>query len=127
MKIYFLLNPTQRKDLWDIRDQAAKAARVAGWTAYFGEVDRSKPKSTERLVTEALEEGCSRIAIVGGDGTYHRVVTALHEKERLRDTELALIPAGTCNDFSRLMEQSPSRFPEALRTACRGNVRKVDL
>ncbi len=127
MKIFFLLNPTHRKRLWELREEAGRQARAFGWTAQFGEVDRSIPRSTERLLDQAAEEGCARIVLVGGDGTYHRAINALQDKNRLGNFELALVPAGTCNDFSRFIIHSPKRQFELLKAACRGKPREVDL
>jgi len=127
MKIFFLLNPTDRKRLWDLRELASQVAHRHGWTARFGEVDRHKPKSTERLLDQAVEEGCSRIVLVGGDGTYHRAINALQEMSHLRDLEIAFVPAGTCNDFARSLGLSKRRLSEAMAVACKGTVRETDL
>lgn len=49
----------------------------------------------------AVNEGRRDIAIWGGDGTLSRALQALHELGALDKMRLALIPAGTCNDFAR--------------------------
>jgi len=43
----------------------------------------------------------SRLVVWGGDGTFHRVVKALWERNALERMELALVPVGTCNDLAR--------------------------
>lgn len=106
---------------------AGQVARDHGWTARFGDVDRTKPKSTERFIDQALDEGCTRLALVGGDGTFHRVVNILHEQKHLKNLELAMIPAGTCNDFARSLNLSPHRVADALTLACRGKASEADL
>jgi diacylglycerol kinase (ATP) len=53
-----------------------------------------------------LNEGIGRLVVWGGDGTFHRVVTALWRRHALEKVELALVPAGTCNDLSRRLSLS---------------------
>lgn len=55
----------------------------------------------ERVTREALDAGWSIIAVVGGDGTCSRVADAI-----LRfgpECTLAVVPAGTGNDFSKTL------------------------
>jgi len=127
MKIFFLLNPSRVKNRWDWREMAARHARRAGWTPRFGEIDRSLPRSTDRLLDQALEEGCSRIAVVGGDGTLHRVINALSQMHALKTVELATVPAGTCNDFARFIGLRRRNVQKAFLLACSGKARPVDL
>ena len=127
VKIFFLLNPSQPKYQWDYREAAARAAHRFGWTARFGQVDRERPLSSENLLRQALEEECTRIVAIGGDGTLHRAVNFLWRQNRLKTIEIAVAPAGTCNDFARAMGLSRKKFDEALRVACAGHPRATDL
>jgi diacylglycerol kinase family enzyme len=127
MKIFFLLNPSRAKNKWDWREMAARHAKRYGWTARFGEVDRALPRSTDRCLEQALEEGCSRIAVVGGDGTLHCAINALYQKKSLKDCELAVVPAGSCNDFARSLGLRRKRVEEAFRLACSGKAQATDL
>lgn len=127
MKIFFLLNPSQRDHLWDWRERAARVAHRHGHQARFGEVDRRRPQSTERLLDQAVEEECERIVLVGGDGTFHRVINVLHRVRRLSKTVLALVPGGTCNDFARSWGLRASQADRALTLACEGAPGPVDL
>ena len=81
MKIFFLFNPSRAKNRWAWREMAARQAKRAGWTSRFGDVDRTNPNSTDRLLDQALEEGCSRVAVVGGDGSLHKTVNLLAQKK----------------------------------------------
>ncbi|MDN5894410.1 MAG: diacylglycerol kinase [Nocardioides sp.] len=45
--------------------------------------------------------GSRRIVVVGGDGSIHAVVAALHKRHELEGRTLGLIPFGTGNDFAR--------------------------
>ncbi len=127
MKIFFLLNPTRVKNRWDWRELAARHAKRQGWTPRFGEVDKTLAHSTERLLDQAFEEDCSRVVVVGGDGSLHAAIQALAQRKRLKDCELAVVPAGTCNDFARFLGLRRKRAEEAFRLACTGTAVPTDL
>ena len=48
----------------------------------------------------AIEAGCSAIVCIGGDGTLSEVVQAVAQT----DVTLYIVPAGTGNDFSRMLK-----------------------
>lgn len=127
MKIFFLLNPTRVKNRWDWREPAAREAKRAGCIPRFGEVDRFQPHSTERLLDQALEEGCSRVVVVGGDGSLHRAINHLAHRQELSKIEIGIVPAGTCNDFARFLGQRRKRVEDAFRLACSGKATPFDL
>lgn len=78
---------------------------------------------TARLARAAESAGCRRLVVAGGDGTVHRVVTAL--RDPAEGPALGLVPTGTGNDFARALGVPPD--PEAaVRVAARGPVRSVD-
>jgi diacylglycerol kinase (ATP) len=62
------------------------------------------------------------LVVVGGDGTLNEVVNGI---ARL-DVELAVLPAGTGQDFGRTYG-IPTRFDDAVRVALEGDVRTIDL
>jgi diacylglycerol kinase family enzyme len=98
MKIFHLLNPS-RKRAEQVR--ALTDARHLG--APWAWVTREHPDHTETLVQWALNDGVQRLVVWGGDGTLHRVVKALRQRKALDKIEVALVPAGTCNDLARRM------------------------
>jgi len=126
-KIFFLLNPSQPKRQWDLRELAAQTAHRRGWTARFGQVERDRPQSSERLLRQALEEDCSRLVVVGGDGTLHRAINGLHHLKKLPSLEVAVVPAGTCNDFARALGLFPTHLEEAFESACVDHPCETDL
>ncbi len=65
---------------------------------------KSHPTHLETVVQWAVNEGHSNIAVWGGDGTLNRVVQSLYNLNALDRVSVALVPAGTCNDFARKME-----------------------
>src|SRR5439155_12509620 len=87
---------------------------------------RSRPRIMEQLVNQAMEEECDRLIVIGGDGTLHRAINALHRQNALTRLALGVVPAGTCNDFARAMGLHPKRLDEALRVACAESVRPTD-
>lgn len=70
--------------------------------------------------------GSRRIVVAGGDGSMHAVVAALHRRNELASTPVALVPMGTGNDFAR-GAGIPLDVEEAARLAVDGQPRKVDL
>lgn len=81
-----------------------------------------RPAELRQAVLTALERGERRIVAVGGDGTVGLVAGALVG----RDAELAIVPAGTGNDFARTLG-IPSDTAEAVWIAAHGSVREVDV
>ncbi len=70
--------------------------------------------------------GSRRIVVAGGDGSLHAVVSALHRRNDLTDSVLALLPLGTGNDFARIAG-IPIDIEAAARLVLEGEVRPVDL
>ncbi len=70
--------------------------------------------------------GSRRIVAVGGDGSLHAVVAALHRRHDLDTAVIGLIPSGTGNDFARTMG-IPLDPEEAAHVLLDGEVRRVDL
>lgn len=79
---------------------------------------------TARLARAAEASGCRRLVAVGGDGTLHRIVSAL--RDPAAGPCLGLVPTGTGNDFARALAL-PRDPGEAARVAARGEARPVDL
>jgi diacylglycerol kinase (ATP) len=59
------------------------------------------PDDEHRLVRDALAAGASTIVAVGGDGTWSKVADAIAETRA--DVRLAIVAAGTGNDFARTL------------------------
>ena len=113
------------------------ARAIAGIRAAFARCGFTDLRATERagddarLVTEAIDEGIETLVVVGGDGTFSNVAGPVAATGA--PLRLALIPAGTGNDFVKnlgLARVSPAR--RALQVAerlARGEVseRRVDM
>lgn len=94
--VFHILNPSARSADW-----AKRVMENAEGAAPWALVARSHPQHTETLLDWAVREDVGRIVVWGGDGTFHRVVCGLRERKALDRIELALVPAGTCNDLAR--------------------------
>ncbi len=70
--------------------------------------------------------GGRRVVVAGGDGSLHAVVAALHRRNELPTTPLALVPLGTGNDFAQGVG-IPLDTTEAAHLAAYGKERPVDL
>src|SRR5438132_12891778 len=127
MKLFFLINPSRAKKQWDYREMASRAARRYGWTARFGQIERGQPQSTDHLRRQALEEECSRLVVIGGDGTLHAALNSLYQLKKLGSLSIGVVPGGTCNDFARALGLFPRRLEDALAVACTGEPRETDL
>ncbi|RLV56096.1 diacylglycerol kinase [Aeromicrobium phragmitis] len=66
------------------------------------------------------------VAALGGDGSLHAVVNALHRADRLDRVAVALVPLGTGNDFARTVEL-PTEPVEAARRVVEAEPRRMDL
>ncbi|MBV7296317.1 lipid kinase YegS [Enterovibrio paralichthyis] len=79
----------------------------------------------ERLVKEAIHDGCKRIVAAGGDGTVNECAAALMGYEPEQRPEMAVLPLGTANDFATAC-QIPLTLEQALHLAQTGSVTAVD-
>lgn len=68
-----------------------------------------KEKEATYLAQAAEENGCELIVALGGDGTVNEIVNGLKDSR----TILAVIPAGTGNDFARMLH-----LPKNLEKIC---------
>lgn len=98
MKVFHILNPSGPARVW-ARAVTGRETRAWPW----GWVSHEHPAHTETLIDWALKEGATRLVVWGGDGTFHRAVKFLRVRRAFDRVELALVPAGTCNDLARRM------------------------
>lgn len=94
-----------------------------------------EPLSAQKEAARCCEVGFDLIVAAGGDGTVHEVINGIAEKEH-RPT-LAIIPAGTTNDYARalhiprdnllnaarLIEQEESVFMDIGKVMTRENIK----
>jgi diacylglycerol kinase family enzyme len=66
------------------------------------------------------------VAVFGGDGSLHSVVSVLVHEGWLDDTPVALVPLGTGNDFARTLGL-PLDASDAARSLSSAHERRIDL
>ena len=94
--VFHLMNPSLRQAPW-VTALTTFGRDLSQWAL----IDRQNPHHTETLLDWALKANIGRLVVWGGDGTFHRVVRGLWQRDALDRVELALVPAGTCNDLAR--------------------------
>ncbi len=96
--------------------------RLAELGLAFDLTETNAPDDATRIAREAAEKGYEIVACIGGDGTVSETGRGLIGT----DTALALIPAGTGNDFARAL--GVYRKPDlAIRTFKDGRVKAIDV
>lgn len=72
-----------------------------------------EPLSAQREAARCSEDGVDLIVAAGGDGTIHEVISGIAEKD-YRPT-IAIIPAGTTNDYARALQIPRNSLVEAAK------------
>ncbi|WP_235531040.1 MULTISPECIES: diacylglycerol/lipid kinase family protein [unclassified Nocardioides] len=86
----------------------------------------SSPDELDTVLDGLGDLGDRRLVVVGGDGSIHAVVAALHRRNELTGRVLGLVPLGTGNDFARTLG-IPLDPEEAAELVLAGATRAVDL
>ncbi|MCL5280158.1 MAG: diacylglycerol kinase family lipid kinase [Planctomycetes bacterium] len=84
------------------------------------------PGHARELAATAAAQGIDTVIVIGGDGTVNEVVSGLLASGRNEVPGIAVIPAGSSNDFSKSLG-IPQRWREACDVIVRGRVREVDV
>ncbi len=83
------------------------------------------PRHAERLAGDAVEAGADLVVAAGGDGTLNEVLNGVAGRGGLTRCALAILPAGTGNDFARVLQvDSPDA---ALAALLDGHERRLDV
>ncbi|MFO6452042.1 MULTISPECIES: diacylglycerol/lipid kinase family protein [unclassified Aeromicrobium] len=91
------------------------------------EVEHVATEDPDHLARTLAEHADVDLVVsMGGDGSLHAVVQALHDAGRLPGTPVGLVPLGTGNDFARTLELAEDPVAAA-RDLAAGAVRAIDL
>ncbi len=107
------------------------AKMIASIAAAFGEhgvadIRSSVAKGDEaRLAKEAIAEGFTTLVVVGGDGTISNVANAILLSGQ--DVRIAVLPAGTGNDFAKLLGTLKSDAPTVAHLCATAPEQRVDV
>lgn len=77
------------------------------------------------VAAQAIADGCTTLVAVGGDGTWSNVANAILRAGK--DTRLALVAAGTGNDFAKTAGAPARDIPATARLVAEGAERRVDV
>lgn len=84
-----------------------------------------EPFSAQKEATRAAFEGFDLIVAAGGDGTINEVVNGIAPLKRR--PKMAIIPAGTTNDYARALKVSRDDPLEAAKVILKGQTIKMDI
>lgn len=120
MRRLFLVNPISGRGaglrIW------RQVARVVAKDLYCEVAVPANTSETRLIAAEAARSGVKRVIVIGGDGTVSAVAGALAGTQ----TALAVIPAGTGNDYCR-NTSIPLKALHALPVALDGPTFQMDL
>ncbi len=121
--ITLLINPAANRGRAALR--AREIERVLALKNSVRRVETTGRGDERRLAREACEVGASALAVVGGDGAAHHAARGLLEAGA--PIPMAIIAAGTGNDFVKSIG-SPSHDIDAMATRiARGETRTIDV
>ncbi len=97
MKARFIFNPHSGSNRRNphLRDRAAEFIARHGWNAKV--VPTERPRHATELARRAVDDGCTLVVAIGGDGTMNEVATGLVDTPAC----FGLIPCGSGNGLGR--------------------------
>jgi len=121
-KIKLLYNPYSGTGRFkDALDSCADIFSDAGFLPYI--VRTGTPEAVDAAVAH-LDESYHALVVAGGDGSVNMAVSAL--KRHGKQTPVAIIPAGTANDFSSFLDM-PKDPRSAAEAIAHGQIIHADL
>lgn len=108
-----------------VSGSADHADRVREWATDHGFTVRETEEEGDAVRFARNASGADLVAACGGDGTVNEVVRGLREAESLGETTLAVVPAGTGNNFAGNV--GVRSLEHAFDVALDGETRDIDL
>ncbi len=105
----------------EAQDAALQVLREHGDVAL---VTTSSPDDLDAALANHAD--VETVVVLGGDGSLHAVVAALHAAGRLADVAVGLVPLGTGNDFARALD-IPTEPAPAAEIVAAGREQALDL
>lgn len=126
-KFYIILNPYadrgQASSVWPAVRRCFDAAGV-----HWQMEQTQSPHHATVLAEQAAHAGWPAVIVIGGDGTINEVVNGLMRASGGQSTlPIGVIPAGSGNDFVKLLGIPLNDVPTAVRTILHGRIRCVDV
>ncbi len=126
MTTLLLVNPAAGRGRAGRLAQPAEAACAAAWGA-VERLDTTAPGTAVDQVRAAVERGVERVVVLGGDGSLHEAANGLLRADVPTRPPIAILPAGTGNDFAKLAGTVGLDPAEAVSRLARGRVRMLDV
>ncbi len=126
-EIQVILNPHARRGAAaGLKPQVLQALHAHGLE--FDLVETTGPGDAVRLAREACDAGYTTIVVVGGDGTIHEAVNGIQQAGAgPDDVTLGIVPAGSGNDFIKMLDLVPNDLARACERIARGRTQVVDI
>jgi diacylglycerol kinase (ATP) len=126
MTTILVVNPTAG------RGRAGRLApqATAALQATFGAVERidtTAPGTATEQVRQAVEAGAERVVVLGGDGTLHEAANGLLRAAVAERPPIAVLPAGTGNDYAKMAGASGLSVQDAVRRLRSARIRHFDV
>ena len=120
-RVALLVNPTSGKGR-GARAGTEAAARLREHGAQVDVIVGETGADASELAARAVARGYDALVAVGGDGMVHLVLQAVAGT----GTPLGIVPAGSGNDFARLLGIEAHAYTAAADVVAAGKVRTVD-
>jgi diacylglycerol kinase (ATP) len=121
--IWVIVNPAAGRGRVGAKLSSVRSAFAAYGVTKFCETSASGDE--DRVAARALGEGATTIVAVGGDGTCGRIANAiLHSRGQC---SLAVLPAGTGNDFAKTLGVSRYTPEQVAALTQRGDATSIDV
>ena len=109
-KTFFICNPAAGAGLAHER-WSTLSSQLVEHNIDFDYQFTTMPKNASRIVSDVIERGYNRIAVVGGDGTVNEVLQGIMKNGKAPDQlQLILIPAGSSCDFAKKYPTNKSQI-----------------
>ncbi len=126
MTTILLVNPTAGRGRAATLAAEAERAAQAAWGAVV-RLETTAPGAATVLVRQAVEQGAQRVIVLGGDGTMHEAANGLLQARVAERPPIAILPAGTGNDYAKLAGTGGRRPTDAVQRLAAGSVRRLDV
>ncbi|WEV61174.1 diacylglycerol kinase [Streptococcaceae bacterium ESL0729] len=124
-KARLIYNPTSGKEI--MKSNVAEILEIIEGFGYETSAFATKasPKSAQKEAKRAALAGFDLIIAAGGDGTINEVVNGISPLKKR--PKMAIIPAGTTNDFARALKIPRNNPLEAARVIGKKQTLKMDI
>lgn len=120
-----IYNPTSGQET--ISRSVADILHILERAGYEASTHRTsaRAKSAQREATRCAKEGFDLLVAAGGDGTINEVINGIAALPQR--PKLAVIPAGTTNDYARALRIPRDNFADAAKVVLKGQMIQADI